>query len=115
MKIASIVLPLLFSVNLFAKTSIVDGVPMNCVDKADARVAKSKELSLVAICRSRSNPTQEYYTYCGGSGCKGFTAIFKNNQCRLTDFWHGQDDQDMVDPVEWQKNCLVSADFSTIP
>lgn len=105
-------LSLLFATNLLAKSAMLDGVPMNCLNKANAHASKWKNHSLVAGCKSRQNPKLEYYTYCDGSGCSGFTATsLDNGQCNLSDSWSGQDDQDAINPIEWQEDCLIDADF----
>lgn len=94
-----------------AIAGVVDGVPMNCIGKAESRMSREVDHSLVAACRDRKNPKQEHYTFCNGSGCTGFTAVFENKKCVLTNWWSGQDDQDQIDPIEWKKDCLVKDDF----
>lgn len=89
-----------------------DGVQLNCLEVAQKRMSKDKSMSLVAVCRSRNNPNQEWYTFSDGSSMTGFTAD-SLNKCKLLDWWNGQDDQDQTDPKEWKKECLVEDDFKT--
>lgn len=99
-------------VSIQAYAGSVDDVPMNCLEKAEKRMDSYKRLSLVSACRDRHEPNKEYYTFCEGSGCTGFTTTYTNKICKLTDWWSGQDDQDPIDPTEWKKGCLTSDDFS---
>ncbi len=87
-----------------------DGVKLNCLESAEKRMSKNKDFSLVAVCRSRKNPNQEFYTYSDGSSMTGFTAD-STKSCKLSDWWNGQDDQDQIDSDEWKKDCLVAEDF----
>jgi hypothetical protein len=106
MKSLFLVSTLLFSQLIFSTTKI-DGVELNCLSKAAKRIGNN---DLTTVCRSRNNPNEEWYTSCDGSGCFGFKADFKKN-CKLSDFWSGQDDQDPIDPTEWKQDCLTSEDF----
>ncbi len=106
MKSLFLISMLLFSQLIFSATKF-DGVELNCLEKAAMRIGKA---DLTSVCRSRSNPNEEWYTSCDGSGCFGFKTDFKKN-CKLSDFWSGQDDQDPIDPTEWKQDCLTSDDF----
>lgn len=87
-----------------------EDVPMNCLEKAEKRMEKYSRMSLVSVCRDRKNPVQEHYTFCDGSGCTGFTAE-SDKSCKFSGWWDGQDDQDAIDPTEWEKSCLTADDF----
>lgn len=88
-----------------------DGVPMNCLEKAEAVMASKKQMSLGSVCRDRKNPNKEFYTFGDGSSLTGFTATFSSGKCQLNDWWHGQDDQDQLEEGEWESGCLTEADF----
>ena len=88
-----------------------DGVPMNCMEKAEAVMSKNKRMSLGSVCRDRKNPNKEFYTFGDGSSLTGFTATFSGGKCQLSNWWSGQDDQDQIDEEEWKTNCLTDADF----
>lgn len=88
-----------------------DGVQLNCLERAEAVMAKEKRMSLVAVCRDRKNPAKEHYTFSDGSGLTGFTTFTKAKQCLIQDWWHGQDDQDQIDEAEWKAECLTEEDF----
>lgn len=108
MKSLLAVFSVLISANLFAAS--YEGVPMNCLEKAEARMAKYKKMGLVAVCRSRHEPNKEFYTFGNGSSLTGFTADSKKS-CQFSDWWDAQDDQDQTDPTEWKENCLTEEDF----
>ncbi len=97
---------LLVSNSTFAKSTL-DGVELNCLEKAAKRIGKN---DLTTVCRSRGNPNEEWYTSCDGSGCFGFKTT-ASKACKLSDFWSGQDDQDQIDPTEWKQECLTAEDF----
>lgn len=95
----------------FAFAAEFDGVPMNCLKVAETRMAKETRMGLVAVCRDRQNPNKEHYTFSDGSRLTGFTTTFTNKKCQVSDWWHGQDDQDQIDQDEWKADCLTSDDF----
>lgn len=108
MRVLTILATLLVSSASFAAD--FDGVQLNCLESAEKRMSKEKRMSLVAVCRSRQNPNQEFYTFSDGSRMTGFTAD-SSKSCKLSDWWNGQDDQDATDENEWKENCLVAEDF----
>ena len=101
-------------ISLFSSLTLaekLDGVDYNCLTAVNQTALKIVDHSLTYACRARADQNKEYYAYCDGSGCTGFTMTFKNNRCVLSDRWTGQDDQDVVDPSEYADECLVAADF----
>lgn len=107
----TILLSAVFAFTAGAFGNEFEGVPMNCLHRAEGAMAREKAMSLVAVCRDRKSPNKEFYTFSDGSRLTGFTAHFNENSCQLKDWWHGQDDQDQIDEEEWKQNCLSEADF----
>ena len=102
-------------ISLFSSLTLaekLDGVDYNCLTAVNQKALKIVDHSLTYACRARADQAKEYYAYCNGSGCTGFTMTFKNNRCVLTDRWTGQDDQDTVDQTEYAAECLVASDFN---
>ena len=95
-----------------ALANSIDGVEYNCLPAAEKKGSRLENHSLAYSCRDRKEQTKELFTFCDGSGCTGFTMTFKNNRCVVSDQWTGQDDQDMIDPVEYAESCLTADDFN---
>ena len=95
----------------FAMAATFEGVQLNCLKSSTKIMKKHTDLELITVCRTRADNTKEEYMYCDGSSCSGFVQTFKDNKCELSDWWDGQDDQDYIDPTDWQKSCLVKDDF----
>jgi hypothetical protein len=125
LSLIALLLPALAS----AEVEKIEGVPFSCVDQiryemirrfaAENRedreaVEAFKEYVRSApayACKRRKNPKVEDVTWCDGSGCSGATATLANGRCVVTGHWSGQDDGDVIDPVEHKASCLVKSDF----
>ena len=93
-----------FAANYFPGSDI----QVKCRKKAERMVQGNKSLTM--ICRERENPNIEQYVFCDGRSCTGFSTD-SSKSCRTKDWWHGPDDQEYIDPVDWAEECLVKEDF----